>query len=283
MEISRKKLAIIVGAAVAGVVVLGVIYAGAKRALDPTRTAMPDKSTPIAAIEPDLDKLKPLDRQLVIGYLLLQRGEITSLSTRGINFTATTFREAMDQEKALLAAKQVTAEWPLMRALEDKALRPLRNAVSIELLGRRQTTMSELFKANTGAVIVATGGTPDDTRIVMVYRIGNTGKVPITHLTGYIQPQLVSDDWVNILTHNASACRVDLANLAPGASVQVICAQQDLNVYGDASKTPDASLFVDWRPDLVEYADGSRLAYDVNALTNTLLWNRYNIDGDIKQ
>lgn len=283
MTYSRNKWLAIAAAVVAAAVVAGVIYGGAKRALDPARTPIPDKAAPIASIEPDLDKLKPLDRQLVIGYLLLQRGDIGSLSTRGIGFTAKTFGEAIAEQKALLAAKQVSPEWPLMRALEDQALRPLRQAVSIELVARKQTTMGDLFKANTGAVIVATGGSPDEPRTVMIYRVSNPGKIAIAHLTGYIQPQVASDDWVNILTHNASACHVDLSNLAPGANIQVICAQQDLNAIGDASKTPDASLFIDWRPDLVEYSDGRKLAYDINALTETLLWNRYNIDGDIRQ
>ncbi len=116
----------------------------------------------------------------------------------------------------------------------------------------------------------------------MAYRLVNTGKIAITHLTGYIQPQIVSDDWVNILTHNDSACRVDLKNIAPGASVQIICAQIELNAIGDVSKTPDARLFIDWRPDTVEFADGSKLSYEINALTSTLLWNHYTIDGIIK-
>jgi hypothetical protein len=282
-EIAKNKKLVVAGGIAAAVVVAGIVWAGAKRVLDPTRTPMPDKAAPIAAIEPELDKLKPVDRQLVIGYLLLQRGEISSLSTRGISFTAKTFGEAIAAQQALLAAKQVSPEWPLMRALEDQALRPLRQAVSIQLIGRQQAVMGDLFKANTSAVIIATGGSPDAPRTVMIYRIANAGNVPIKHLNGYIQPQIASDDWVNLLTHNASACHVDLSNLAPGAGVTVICAQADLDTIGDASKTPDANLFIDWRPELVEYPDGSKMAYDINALTSTLLWNRYNIDGDIKQ
>ena len=71
------------------------------------------------------------------------------------------------------------------------------------------------------------------------------------------------------------------ARSAPGATVTLICAQIDLNNIGDASKTPDSSLFIDWRPDTVQYADGVTLAYDENAVTNTNLWNHYDIEGDI--
>lgn len=273
----------IAAAVVVGVAIASVVFSRVKRAHDPMRAPMPDMAAPISAIEPQLDKLKPEQRQLAIGYLLLERGQITSLSTKNLDFTAKTLGEAIAAQKALLASKQVSADWPLMRALEDQALKPLRDAVSLELVGRAQTTMGTLFRAHTGAVIVASGGGPDDPRTVMIYRIGNPGKVAITRLTGYIQPQIVSDNWVGILTHNASACHVDLTNIAPGSSRQVICAQIDLNAIGGASKTPDASLFIDWRPETVEYANGTKLAYDINALTNTLLWNRYTIDGDIAQ
>lgn len=283
MSGSRNKIVGVAAAVVVGVAIASVVFTGVKRAHDPLRAPMPDRAAPISAIEPQLDKLKPEDRQLAIGYLLLERGEITSLSTKNLSFTAKTLGEAIAAQKALLASKQVSSDWPLMRALEDQALKPLRDAVSIALVGRVQTTMSALFTARTGAVIVASGGGPDDPRTVMIYRIGNPGKVAITRVTGYIQPQIAGDNWVGILTHNASACRVDLTNLAPGSSRQVICAQMDLNEIGGASKTPDASLFVDWRPDTVEYADGTKLAYDINALTNTLLWRRYTIDGDIGQ
>ena len=282
MNIARNKLLAIGGAVMSVVVIAGVILA-VQYVRDPMRTPMPDKGAPIAAIQAQMDKLKPVDRRLLIGYLLLQRGEIPSLSTQGIGFTAKTFREAIAAQNALLDAKQVSAEWPLMRALETQALRPLREAVPLELTARRQTTPGELFLAKKGnAVVVMSGGRQDEARTAMFYRIRNAGQVAITHLTGYIQPQLASDDWINTLAQNAGACRVEVNNLAPGATAQVICAQLELNAIGDASKTPDDKLLIDWRPDLVEYADGSKLAYDVNASTDTLFWNRYTIDGDIR-
>ena len=114
-------------------------------------------------------------------------------------------------------------------------------------------------------------------------RAADCTAIPVTlKVTGYIQPQIVSDDWVNPLARYDIACRVDVKNIAPGASVKVICTQIDLNVIGDASKTPDTGLAIDWRPDVVEFADGSKLSYDINALTTTLLWNHYTIDGAIK-
>ncbi len=279
MTISRNKLLTI---AVAGVVVAGLIFFVAREALDPMRAPIPDRTAPISSIQSKLDRLTRMDRQLVIGYLLLQRGEAGSLSTRGIPFMAKTFREAIGMQKGLLAAKHVSAEWPLLHALEEQALRPLREAVPIELVARKQTSMNELVKSNGDAIIVASGGTREEPRIAMIYRIRNPGSVAIKHLTGYIQPQVASDDWVDNLGHGASACHIDLANIAPGASAQVICAQADLSVIGDASKTPDDRLVIDWRPSLVEYADGNKLGYDINAITNTLLWNHYTIDADIK-
>ena len=283
MELSRNKLAAIAGAALAGVIAIAVIFSAVKRANDPMRAPVPDAGAPVSRIEPVLDKLTPDDRKLAIAYLMLQRGEITSLPTKGLSYTAKTVGEAIEQEKALTTRMQVLPDWPLVRALEDQALKPLRDAVSLTLVGRAQTTLSTLFTSNTGALIVATGGGPDDARTVMIYRIANPGKVAIAHVTGYIQPQVATDNWAGLITHNASACRIDLTNLAPGASREVICAQIDLNTIGDAAKTPDAALSIDWRPDAVEYADGTRLSYDTNALTNTLLWNRYTIDGDIRQ
>jgi len=280
MEMSKNKLLLAGGAVAAAVVIVGVLL-GTRHAFNPLETPMPAANVPIASIEPGIDKLKRADRQLLIGYLLLQRGELRSVPTQGLSFTAKTFGEAIAAQQALLVQKQVTAEWPLMRALEDQALRPLREAVSLKLVARRQDSMNNLFKSNTGATIVATGGTPDDARTVMVYQLRNNGAAAIAHLTGYIQPQVESADWLSILTHNTSACRVDIPNIAPGATVTVICAQIDLNNIGDASKTPDSSLFVDWRPDMVQYADGVTLAYDENAVTNTNLWNHYDIEGDI--
>jgi hypothetical protein len=283
MSISRSKAAMAAGVVVVAAIAAGVIYSGVKRANDPMRAPMPDAKAPLSAIEPALDRLPAEDRQLAIGYLLLQRDEIPSLLTGDMTFNAKTLGEAVAQERARTAQMQVLPDWPLMRALEDQALKPLRDAVPLSLVARTQTTMSTLFTSNTGAVIVASGGGPDEARTVMIYRITNPGKVAISHLTGYIQPQVASDTWAGLLTHNASACRIDLANLAPGASKRVICAQIDLNTIGDSTKTPDSRLLIDWRPDMVEYADGTKLAYDTNAVNNTLIWNRYTIDGDIRK
>lgn len=267
--------------AVGGVVVAGLIYFGVKYALDPLRAPIPDKTVPISAIQSKLDRLTRLDRQLVIGYLLLQRGEVGSLPTASIPFTAKTFREAINAQKALLELKRVSPEWPLLRALEFQALQPLREAVPIDLAARKQATMNDLVKSRGDAVLVASGGTRDEPRTVMIYRIHNSGNVAITHLTGYIQPKVASNEWLDSVG-GASACRIDLANLAPGATARVICAQADLSTIGDASKTPDERLVIEWRPSLVEYADGSKLAYDLNAITSTLLWNRYTIDAEIR-
>lgn len=277
---SKSKLLLAGGAVVVVGVIVALLFAKG-HTFNPMNTPMPAANVPIASIEPKIDKLKRGDRQLLIGYLLLQRGQLRSVPTKGLSFNAKTFGEAIAAQKALLAKKQVTAEWPLMRALEDQALRPLRQAVSLKLVARRQDTMDNLFKSHTGATIVATGGTPNDPRTVMVYRIRNNGGTAIAHLTGYIQPQVVSNDWLSILTHNTSACRVDLKNIGRGGSATVICAQADLNNIGDASKTPDSRLSIDWRPGLVQYADGTTLAYDENAVTNTNLWNHYDIEGDI--
>ncbi len=278
MTISRNKL---VAIAIAAVVVAGLVFLVAKLALDPMRAPIPDKTVPITAIQPKLDRLTRMDRQLVIGYLLLQRGEAGSLSTQGIPLTAKNFREAIAVQKGLLEAKHVSPEWPLLRALEAQALRPLRAAVPIELAARKQSTMRELVLSKGDSALVASGGTPDEPRTVMIYRIHNPGSVAIKHLTGYIQPRVASNDWADT-AHGVSACHVDLANIAPGASAQVICAQADLSAIGDASKTPDDRLIIDWRPGMVEYADGNTLSYDINAITNTLLWNHYTIDADIR-
>ena len=83
-------------------IVAGLVYVGVKRAHDPKRALIPDRTAPITAIQPQLDKLQREDRQLVIGYLLLQRGEVGSLSTHGISFTAKTLGEAIEAQKALL-------------------------------------------------------------------------------------------------------------------------------------------------------------------------------------
>lgn len=278
MSMSKLLLA---GGGVIAIIVVVVLVLGKGHALNPLGTPMPEANVPIAAITPQIDKLKRADRQLLIGYLLLQRGALPSLPTGDISFTAKTFGEAIAAQQALLAKKQVTAEFPLMHALEDQALAPLRNAVPLKLVARRQDTMDNLFKSRTRATIVAVGGTPNDPRTVMIYRIRNQGASAISHLTGYIQPEVASDDWLGMLSHNGTACRVDLKNIAPGGTATIICAQVDLNNIGDASKTPDSSLLINWRPDTVQYADGTTLAYDQNAVNNTSLWNHYDIEGDI--
>ena len=82
----RLQLYDVFGALVPGVLVFGaVLLVLAKRATDPLRTALPDRSTPVSSFLPKLDKLKANDRMYVIGYLLLQRGEISSVSTAGMN------------------------------------------------------------------------------------------------------------------------------------------------------------------------------------------------------
>jgi len=274
-----KKLLVIGGIIVAIVV---VILFGTKRALDPTRTALPAIGTSVSSVFPELDSLKRLDRQLVIGYLLLRDNNITTLPTQGLSFTAETFQQAIAAQEAILAEKQVSPEWPLMRVLEEQALQPLRTAVSLELVARKRTTMNDIFKQYRGANTVASGGSPFEPRVVMIYRIRNNGRAGIRHLTGYIQPQRVSNDWIGSQAQGSIACKVDVNNIAPGGSTLMICAQIELNDLGDASQTPGSAMFINWRPDMVEYSNGSKLVYDANALNDTLLWGRYDIDGNIR-
>lgn len=275
MGISTKKLGLI-GIIIVVVIVL-ILFV--KRSTDPLRTPLPDRSAPVSSFIPKLDKLKTNDRMYVIGYLLLQRGEITSVSTDNMAFTATTFGEALKAQKKILAERNVLAEWPLIHTLEDQATDPLRAAASARLIRRMRTTAGVLYKSYPGPSIVLVGGGVNDPRIAMVYQITNRGRVAIRHLTGYLKPRLASDDWSNAQVRSENACRVELRNIAPGGSAQVVCSQLSLNSFAE---TPDASLFVEWRPDEIEFADGSKMSIEANVMNNRLVWGHYNIGGEIR-
>jgi len=244
----------------ATVVLLAAALALCACSRDPRTTRLPLDLADIPKIQPQLDKLPPDERELVLAYLQRSKGDVlpAKFADPDNPLTARTFAEAIKLQKEWKVKH--AGETERMEALaeaREEAYEPLRRAISATLLRREIMTADE-----------ASGRQPQPGRalnnnevLVVTYRLQNHGSETITRVTGSVQVRSESDP-KSLL--GLVQCWIDHREPLGGSqSVEVRCGNLRGNSGGEKAKDfvamDERRLIVTWEPKTVEFATGKVL------------------------
>lgn len=226
-------------------------------------THLPMDVKDLTPIEPQLAKLKPGERELVVGYLKRSNGDVlpAKFADPDNPFTARTFGEAIRLQRAWLvrdAERQAKAD--ALAAQRDAAMQPLRAAVDVRLVRRQILTHDEIYgvaqpTTNARGQTVKRAFNTDEA-LVVTWRLRNTSRRTIDSASGSV--------WLrDAAGQRANSCWIDHRDpLPPDESVEVRCGNTAKGV-GDADRAfvaTSASEFVlVWEPRKVTFAGGETL------------------------
>lgn len=236
------------------VIVLGV------RARDPLRTALPWDVDDLSAIQPQLDRLTPADRELVLDYLKRSNGDVlpAALADPDAPFTARTFAEAIELQKDFLAKDAVRQSAADARNDAREAARePLRQALTVYLVRREILQGAAIYGGPLNQPVdkgrAAAPAQNGNQVLVVTYRLHNHGSSDIAAAKGQA---LV----VDASGTKRSECWIEHAQALTVASfAEVRCG----NLAWDATPAdrefvalPASALTLIWNPTEVFFADG---------------------------
>lgn len=222
---------------------------------DPYRTALPMDVEDLSPIEPQLAKLPPEDRELVVDYLKRSNGDVLpeQFADPDDPLTARTFADAIALEKTHREKMKVEqARLAAFRAERDAQFKPLRDIVTARIVDRQELTEAEIYGAP-GA------GQPlrdnEQRSTVITYRFWNRGNRTITTLRGSVE---VAGSGLM----PAASCWIDDVN--PIGSLDhrdVRCrTPRDANAADRAlMQRPIAEIPLGWYPREIRFADGQVL------------------------
>lgn len=240
------------------IVVIAILLSGSLAACspDPHATRLPLNLADIPKIQPQLNKLPPEERQLVLDYLNRSKGDVlpANLADPSAPLTARTFAEAIKLQKEFVVTNSAEeAKVADFRAARDAAFEPLREALGIELVRKEIVTADE-----------ATGRRPgpgeaihDAPTLVTTYRLKNNTAQAIVHVTGSVSVRSPSDPDSLM---GLDSCFIDRAEaISGGQSVEVRC--------GNVAKRPgdqdkeylamaEGSLLLRWEPKSITFEGG---------------------------
>jgi len=220
-------------------------------------TTLPLNLADIPKIQPQLDKLKSEDRELVLGYLKRSKGDVlpAKFADPDEPLTARTFAEAIKLQREFKARQKVQEAGAETRRDEREAgLEPMRKALGIELVKREIVSADE-----------ATGRAPQQGRalnnaptLVTTWRLINASGDTITSAAGTVTVRTTSDP--NSLM-GVTSCYIDRREPIPiGQIVEVRCGGTNRHA-GDAEKEfvalPESSLVITWEPRMITLANGT--------------------------
>ena len=263
-----------IAAVVGGIVVLR----------SPLRTPIPPPSADVATIKPKLDKLKPVERDLVIGYLLRQRHEVVSTFMRDdASFDARTFKDAIANQKEFLAREgYAEPSYFLKRALGDALMKPLRDATDGELHSRKLSSRREIFNIPQGYNTYygdSKVSEQDKPILVTTYRVRNLTNRAIAKVEGVVEIRAARYDKGKTLGM-LNSCFLKVESLAPHASQTQSCSNVNAGYTpGDQQffNTDPADLHVVWYPRRVEFEDGTVLEYNDIRPPAGKIWGVYDV------
>lgn len=226
-------------------------------------TRLPLDVKDLTPIQPQLDKLKPDERELVVGYLKRSNGDVlpARFADPDAPFTARTFSEAIALQRDWLARDAVRqAKADALAAEREQSMQPLRAVLDARLVRRQILTHDEIYglpEATTNSrgqsVKHALNSTP---ALVVTWRLRNLSPRTIASAKGLVQLRDANGARVN-------ECWFDQSDAIPGGeSVEIRCG--DLNrTAGDAERafvnTSASDLILIWEPDTVVFDDGTTL------------------------
>lgn len=159
---------------------------------DPYRTALPFEVEDLSPIEPQLAKLPPEDRELVVDYLKRSNGDVlpAQFADPDNPLTARTFAEAIALEKVHRERMKVEqARIAAFQAERDAQYQPLRDAVSARIVKREYLSHDEVYgtPAGGGYAKSAQQGGGDERMTVITYRFSNRSGRSIDAFRGAVQ------------------------------------------------------------------------------------------------
>ena len=226
---------------------------------DPYRTALPLEVEDLSPIEPQLAKLPPEDRELVVDYLKRSNGDVlpAQFADPDDPLTARTFAEAIALEKKHREKMKVEqARIAAFRAERDAQFKPLRDIVSARIVHRERLSSEQVYGSSGGGYAKSAAGPAGGERItVITYRFWNRGNRTITNLRGLAE---VAGSGLM----PAASCVVDSNEpLGPLDHRDVRCrTPRDANAADRAlMERPLAEIPLGWYPREIRFDDGQVL------------------------
>jgi hypothetical protein len=274
---TRGKLAVVILAIAA--------FAGVKHLRSPLRIPLPAESVAIAAVRPQLDRLEPRERELVMGYLLRKRREVPSTFMRDDPpFDAYTFGDAITAQELFLKREGFYAPAAFLKiGVRDQLMHPLREVAVGELAGRTTTSRREIYGIPAGAS-TRYGNDPvaeeDKPILVTIYRVRNLTDQAIAKVTGTVEIRRARYDQ-SMSLGLLNSCYFTVEDLPANGSRDVSCS--NLNRFltiedQEFLKTAEGDMHIVWSPSRVEFADGRVLEFREQEVKSTQLWGIYKID-----
>ncbi len=144
------------------ILVLAAIVGLYRIGTDPYRTSLPMEVEDLSPIEPQLAKLPPEDRELVVDYLKRSNGDVLpeQFADPDDPLTARTFAEAIALEKTHREKMKVEqARMAAFRAERDAQFKSLRDIVTARIVNRQELTEAEIYGQPNGGAIKCGGCT----------------------------------------------------------------------------------------------------------------------------
>lgn len=221
----------------------------------------------IHKIQPQLDKLTAVDRDLVLGYLKRSKGDVLPVQFADPDqpFTARTFAEAIKLQREFLAKQVVEdARMGSLREAREAGMEPLRMALSVELVKREIVTSDEATgrEARQGQAL-------NTTPVLMTtWRLTNFADDTITHVSGSATVRTTSEP--SSLMGVASCYINRIEPITIGDIVEIRCGNANKSV-GEAERDfvamPYSSLVVTWEPKSIALAGGKVLKASADIAT----------------
>ena len=229
---------------------------------DPQRTRLPFGSTDLSSVESALRRLPAEQRSLVEAYVKRSNGDVLlpSMADPADPLTARTFGEAILLQRKWNEKMHAQEAVAATRAAErDRAMAPLRDAVSARVARREILTRDELNERQSPGYLQSAHRVDSDPVFVITVAIDNHADADIIALQGSLEAR-DRDAYLPL-----DLCWVDLSEqrtITAHSRTEIICANSHRNAGAqerDFVADPSGRFTVTWEPKLVRLADGKVL------------------------
>lgn len=243
MTISRLMIVIILGA---------LTIWGAVTLRSPYRVALPFGSTDLSTIQSTLDRLPADERELVYGYVKSSNGDVLPprFADPDYPLTARTVGEAIELQRSFLKKQEeIDLKARVMEEARNKALKPLRDALSIALVKRE---IVDFFH----------DGEP---RLVTTYRVVNTSGQTIDSFKAHVGIMKAGQHFSYI--GQLDECFIEhKIPLSSGQNIEIPCGKNNFRKANEKERgyvdMTAEQLSIHWFPMLIRFANGTELMAD---------------------
>jgi hypothetical protein len=241
---------------------VAIVFALIHYGRDPHRAHLPFGSTDLSTAESDLRRLATDERALVEAYVKRSNGDVLppSMADPDNPLTARTFGEAIALQRKWNEKMHAQEAVAATRAAErDRAMAPLRDAVSARVAQREILTRDELNERQSPGYLQRAHRVDTDPVFVITVAIDNHTDADIVGLQGSLQAR-DRDAYLPM-----DLCWVDLneqRTIAAHSRSEITCAHPHRNAGAqerDFVADPPGRFTVTWEPKLVRLGDGKVL------------------------